>query len=68
MTNLQHILKLIRYKNLLIIIITMYFMRFFVVDTLLNIINLEPQLSHINFAILVMATVFIAAAGYAIND
>jgi len=43
-------------------------MRFFVVDTLLNIINLEPQFSHINFAILVMATVFIAAAGYAIND
>ncbi len=68
MDKLSHILKLIRYKNLLIIIITMYFMRFFIVTPLLEVINLEPQFGHIDFMILVMSTVFVAAAGYAIND
>lgn len=68
MKNIIHILNLIRYKNLLIIILTMYFMRLFIVTPLLNVIGLDPQFGHIDFAILVMATVFIAAAGYAIND
>lgn len=68
MTKLVNILQLIRYKNLLIIIVTMYFMRFFIVAPLLDIIHLEPQFGHLNFALLVLATTFIAAAGYAIND
>lgn len=68
MKNIIHIVKLIRYKNLLIIILTMYFMRFLIVAPLLNVIGLDPQFSQIDFAILVLATVFIAAAGYAIND
>lgn len=46
----------------------MYFMRFFIVTPLLEIIHLEPQFGHIDFMILVMSTVFVAAAGYAIND
>ena len=46
----------------------MYFMRFLIVAPLLNIIELEPQFSQFNFAMLVMATTFLAAAGYAIND
>jgi len=61
-------LKLIRYKNLVIIIITQYLMRWCVIAPFLNVINYEMQFSEGLFALLVLATVCIAAAGYAIND
>lgn len=62
------ILKLIRYKNLLIIILTQYLMRYCVIYPFLDSINYEPQFPGLNFLMLVLATVLIAAAGYAIND
>jgi len=61
-------LKLIRYKNLLIIVITQYLMRWCVIAPFLNTINQEMQFSEGLFALLVLSTVLIAAAGYAIND
>ncbi|OFX28041.1 MAG: hypothetical protein A2X08_11570 [Bacteroidetes bacterium GWA2_32_17] len=61
-------LKLIRYKNLLIIVITQYLMRWCVIAPFLKTINQEMQFSEGLFALLVLATVLIAAAGYAIND
>lgn len=61
-------LKLIRYKNLLIIIFTQYLMRWCVIAPFLNTINQEMQFSEGLFALLVLATVLVAAAGYAIND
>jgi 4-hydroxybenzoate polyprenyltransferase len=60
--------KLIRYKNLLIIILTQYLMRWFVIYPFLQTVNYDLQFSEFNFFLLVMATVCIAAAGYAIND
>jgi len=60
--------KLIRYKNLLIIVLTMYLMRWCVIAPFLDTINLEMQFSEVLFLLLVVSTVFIAAAGYAIND
>ncbi|MBI5542063.1 MAG: geranylgeranylglycerol-phosphate geranylgeranyltransferase [Bacteroidia bacterium] len=67
--------KLIRYKNLLIIILTQYLMRWCVIFTFIDPIVkvLDPAKTNLLFseglfALLVLSTVCIAAAGYAIND
>ena len=56
-------LRLIRYKNLLIIIATMFIVRYALINEFMPF-----QLSFIGFCLLVMATVCISAAGYIIND
>lgn len=61
-------LRLIRYKNLLIIVLTQYLMRWCIIKPLLKVDQFELQFSELNFFFLVMATVFITAAGYVIND
>ena len=61
-------LRLIRYKNLIIIILTQYLMRFSIIKPILEIYEFKLQFSEWNFFFLVMATVFITAAGYVIND
>ncbi|WP_081817350.1 geranylgeranylglycerol-phosphate geranylgeranyltransferase [Leeuwenhoekiella sp. MAR_2009_132] len=57
-------LKLIRYKNLLLIILTQVLVHY----GFLKALHLPVLLTHFNFALLVIATVCIAAAGYIIND
>lgn len=61
-------LKLFRWPNLLVVILTQYLVRYAIVLPLLRAHNIEPALSHLVFGMLVMSTVFISAAGYAIND
>lgn len=61
-------LRLIRYKNLLIIVLTQYLMRWSIIKPLLKVNQFELQFSELHFFFLVMATVFITAAGYVIND
>lgn len=61
-------LRLIRYKNLLIIILTQYLMRWSIIKPLLKVNQFELQFSELHFFFLVMATVLITAAGYVIND
>jgi len=60
--------KLIRLPNLIIIALTQYVMRYFIIQPILAINRIHLQLSDIDFAILVMATLFVAAGGYIIND
>lgn len=60
--------KLIRFKNLIIIILTQYLVRYCIVDQLLKSFNQQSRFSDFNFALLVLSTVLIAAAGYIIND
>ncbi len=59
--------KLIRWQNLLIIAVSMIFIRYFVI---LPGLRLQPAggLSIFNFVLLVLATMFIAAGGYLLND
>lgn len=57
-------LKLVRYKNLLVIAITQLVFRF----GFLKYKGLPLALTDFQFILLVLATVFIAAAGYVIND
>ncbi|MDK2978425.1 MAG: hypothetical protein PWP52_1139 [Bacteroidales bacterium] len=61
-------LKLIRYKNLLIIVLTQYLMRWCIIKPLLQVNQFELQFSELHFFFLVLATVLITAAGYVIND
>jgi 4-hydroxybenzoate polyprenyltransferase len=73
-------LNLIRWKNLLIVILTMILMRYAIIAPLISRINVillkDPgreipmtlQFSWYYFVLLVLATVLIAAGGYVIND
>ena len=62
------ILKLIRYKNLLFLALTQYAMHQFVVVPLLQKFGFEYFEAGISLWLLLVASVSIAAAGYAIND
>ncbi|HXH20217.1 MAG TPA: geranylgeranylglycerol-phosphate geranylgeranyltransferase [Chitinophagales bacterium] len=67
---LSALLKLIRIQNLLIIAVAQYFVRFFLLNPFF--FNYKFALSHslsdLEFSLLVLATLCIAAAGYIIND
>lgn len=62
------VLKVVRIKNLLIVAATLYLMRYCIIQPLLHFKNLELQLSNFSFLLLTLATVFITAGGYVIND
>jgi 4-hydroxybenzoate polyprenyltransferase len=73
-------LKLIRWKNLLIVILTMTLMRYAVLAPVISKVSIilnngtgdeipmVLQFPWYNFCLLVIATVFITAGGYVIND
>lgn len=65
---MNNYIKIIRPANLLIIILTQFFLRFFIVDTYLGLSGLDSVFSLAQFGLLVISTVFIAAGGYVIND
>lgn len=77
---MKEFLNLIRWKNLLIVILTMVLMRYFVIAPLLSLmtvnlisapdvpVKMMLQLPWFDFMILVAATVCITAGGYVIND
>lgn len=80
MVIMKGFLKLIRWQNLLIVILTMVLMRYAITASLIGKINVimlngtgepEPmtlQFPWYDFIILVLATVCITAGGYVIND
>lgn len=61
-------LKIIRPINLLIMALTMYFLRYFYFKTALDIFNIELVASHWQFGFLVLSVLLSAASGYIIND
>lgn len=61
-------LKLIRLPNLLIIALTQYVVRYAIVYPFLTINSIELKMSNLDFFLLSLSTVMIAAAGYIIND
>jgi 4-hydroxybenzoate polyprenyltransferase len=64
----QNYLKLFRFKNLLIVAATQYAMRWCVINPILKYNNFSLQFNEVYFALFVLATVLITAAGYIIND
>ncbi|TRX63281.1 geranylgeranylglycerol-phosphate geranylgeranyltransferase [Carboxylicivirga sp. M1479] len=61
-------LKLIRYKNLLLIATMQCLLRYGLILPILSHYGVDPVLSHLRFALVVLATVLLAASGYIIND
>lgn len=61
-------LKLVRIENLLMIALTQILLRYFVLQKVLHINDLELALNSSLFFMMVLSTVLIAAAGYIIND
>ena len=61
-------LKLIRFKNLLIIGFTQYAIRHCLMSPILHLSNFNLQMQEWEFFLLVLATIFITAGGYIIND
>lgn len=61
-------LRLIRYKNLIIIALLQYLLRYALMLPILSYYNIEPTLSHYRFAWMVLATLSLAISGYIIND
>ena len=61
-------LKLIRLPNLLIIAFTQYMIRLCLIEPSLGIYSMYLQTSDLEFFLLVLATVLVAAGGYVIND
>ncbi|MHB8260067.1 MAG: geranylgeranylglycerol-phosphate geranylgeranyltransferase [Bacteroidia bacterium] len=68
--NLKAFIKLIRFNNLVVIALTMFATRYFLIQPILAIrhSSMQLQLSHADFFLLILSTVLIAAAGYIIND
>ncbi|MBU0488689.1 MAG: geranylgeranylglycerol-phosphate geranylgeranyltransferase [Bacteroidetes bacterium] len=65
---LLNYLKLIRFQNLMVIVLTQYLVRYFLLGPILESIGFSLQLSDFQFSILVLTTILIAGAGYAVND
>lgn len=66
--NIISFLRLIRFQNLLIVVGTLYLVRYCILAPILKYGDLSLQLNEFFFFLLVLSTVFITAAGYAIND
>lgn len=61
-------LRLIRIENLLFIVLFQYLLRYFIILPVLASYGIDPVMTHWQFAVLVTATVFMAASGNVIND
>lgn len=62
------IMQLIRWQNLVIIVLAMYLVRLMLVEPLLIMSYEAPSISSINFFLMVFSTLLIAAGGYIFND
>jgi 4-hydroxybenzoate polyprenyltransferase len=66
--HISGLMRLIRWPNLLIVAVTQILIRMCIISPLLQRAYMEPQMSPVLFALLVVATVCITAGGYVIND
>lgn len=62
------LLNLIRYKNLIMMALMMLMMKLCVIDPLIRIFNLTPTFTYLDFVVLVLGQILVAAGGYVIND
>lgn len=60
----MHLLNLIRYKNLLLIILIQILIKYVLFESF----KVDQSLSSLHFLLLLLSTIFIAAGGYIIND
>ena len=63
-----HLMRLIRWPNLLIMALTMFMVRTFLILPYLDAAGISNLPTHFQFVMLVIAVVLVAAGGYIIND
>lgn len=68
MKKILAFIKLIRPFNLLVMVVTMFLMRYCVIKPFMQFSELSLQISRIDFLFMVLSVIFIAASGYVIND
>lgn len=68
MKSLFSFLRLVRYPNLLFVVLTQSFFHYLIVIPVLKSKGIDTSLTDFDFGLLVLATVLLAAAGYIIND
>ena len=61
-------IKLIRIQNLIIIALTQYLLRYFIIKPLIEAKGFDLVMTHLDFFLLSLSTILIAAAGFVIND
>ncbi|MFZ4398490.1 MAG: geranylgeranylglycerol-phosphate geranylgeranyltransferase [Bacteroidales bacterium] len=64
----MNFIKLIRWQNLIIIALTQYFTRLFLIEPFYTKQHITLQMNNADFFIFVLSVVLIAGAGYIIND
>lgn len=67
-SQLKAFFQLIRWPNLLMIVFTQMMLNYLVIGHLFKLIHLEMPLASLDFGLLVLSTVFMAAFGYIFND
>ncbi len=65
---MKNYLKLLRWQNLLIILLTFFILRYCIEGSILKVNGYNFVLSTFDFVLLVLSVILIAAGGYAIND
>lgn len=68
LTKIIQFFRLLRWPNLLVVAITQLLIKFFVIDYFYSITGAPSPLPVLVFAMLLLATIMIAAGGYVIND
>jgi len=66
--NPKYFLRLIRFQNLAIMALTMFLVKWCIVDTLLGFEGIVPAFSQTGFILLTLSTLLVAAGGYVVND
>lgn len=68
MQKLGAFLSLVRWYNLIMVALTQYLFRYCIIQPVFNARGYQLPLSSFDFFLLVLATMLVSAAGYAIND
>lgn len=68
MPKIKAFFKLIRWPNLLMIMVGQSLLNYMVIGHILKLVHVDLPLTHFQFILLMMSTVFMAAWGYAYND
>lgn len=66
--HLKSFLQLIRWPNLLMIMLAQLLLQYMLIGHILKLANMDLPLNHLHFFILMFSTVLMAAFGYAFND
>lgn len=68
MNKIKAFFKLIRWPNLLMIILVQLLLQYMLIGNVFKLIHMSPPLNNLYFFLLMISTVFMAAFGYAFND